>query len=178
MVGRQRPDLPIRKHIYTQAKCRYLDRQEPAFLRRLRGEAAGLSDTDRHERPIARPRRAKADDQDDAPTYVLGDSNDTLSREEYEALVSGKPADEAEEKGKDAEDPGNASLETRPQTEAQEPTRDKQRVQEIGKTSKKRKAVKVGGDDAEDEDDKPPKSSQPKKVKKKAKPVKLSFGDD
>ncbi|KAF2503054.1 hypothetical protein BU16DRAFT_28022 [Lophium mytilinum] len=149
---------------------------EPAFLRRLRGEASSGRDPARHERPVARPKRAKGEDEDDAPTYVLEDGNESLSKAEYEALIAGKDADQelgvegaASGKKGDADDAEKEEASKQPS---------KHQSIEVGAVSKKRKAVKVvQTSDGEDDADAKPKKAV-KKPKKKAKAVKLSFGDD
>ncbi|KAF2817210.1 uncharacterized protein BDZ99DRAFT_374688 [Mytilinidion resinicola] len=137
---------------------------EPAFLRRLRGEATSGRDASRHERPVARPKRAKGDDDDDAPTYVLEDGNESLSKAEYEALIAGKDADQ----GPGVEDAEKEEASTQ---------QSKHQLTVVGAVSKKRKAVKVvqASDGEEDADVKPKKAV---KKPKKSKAVKLSFGDD
>ena len=43
----------------------------------------------RHERPRARPKRLQiGDEEDDEPTYVEEESNNTLSKAEYDAIIS------------------------------------------------------------------------------------------
>ncbi|KAK8220037.1 hypothetical protein M8818_000453 [Zalaria obscura] len=165
---------------------------EPAFLRRLRAQNSG--NDDRHERQIARPRKPKDADDDDAPTYVIEESNDTLSKEEYEALVSGK-GDAGEGsgnttvKGKSTQDEPKASGALPPDGETDAPTSDGERKKqpaEAGIGSKKRKVAKVakvvGRDDGEEENEKNDTSESvpkiTKKPKKKAKAIKLSFGDE
>ncbi|KAF2397687.1 hypothetical protein EJ06DRAFT_132815 [Trichodelitschia bisporula] len=148
----------------------------PPFLRRLRGEIAGqTSDPDRHANPVARPQRLRnqKDDDDDAPTYVLEDTNDTLSKAEYEALIKG---DEEKETTADA-----AGKPAPPDTQP----RAKERIMEVGGQAKKRKAARIVGSDNESESEpvappaKPTKkpATKPKK-KAKAKPGLLSFADE
>ncbi|KAF2087489.1 hypothetical protein K490DRAFT_65877 [Saccharata proteae CBS 121410] len=164
------------------AKNLSYDRQEPAFLRRLKGQQAG--DADRQERPVARPKRLKNDEEDDGPTYVVEDSGDTLSKEQYAALVAGKDATEPEGEKEDAD--ADAEAKNGPDEEKNENAalKSKQKVAEIGAASRKRKAVKVGGGADEEEEDAAENSATAKKEKptkkpkKKAKAVKLSFGDD
>ena len=118
----------------------------------------------------------KDDEEDDAPTYVLEDTNQALSKEEYEALVAGK---DPKEKDDASEISGEQSK------PAEEATQPKEHIAEVGKPNKKRKAVKIIGGDEEEEDkggsaEKSAKSSDAKvikKPKKKAKQVKLSFND-
>jgi len=167
--------------------------KEPAFLQRIRGIQAGSGiDADRHERPIARPGRLtkSGNDEDDAPTYVVEDSGNTLSKEEYEALLAKETQPDGEEgkngtvvdKFADApvttkQDAGPAQADAIDEKVA---ARTKQDVTEVGGAQKKRKAARVVGGaeesgEADDKDEDIPKAT--KKMKKKVKPVKLSFGD-
>lgn len=148
-----------------------LDATQPAFLRRLRGQMPG-DESGRHERPIPRNKRLKNDDEDDAPTYVLEESGQSLTKEEYEAMVSGKDPKETEETAE-----GEISIaDGEAKHTASHDSKDK--IAEVGKSTKKRKAAKIIG--AEEQNEEPAKktdSKVTKKPKKKAKPVKLSFGD-
>jgi hypothetical protein len=172
---------------FKSKDLQYDDRQ-PAFLRRLRGEISGsVDDPDRQINPVARPKgssRLKNDDEDDGPTYVMEDTNESLSKAEYEALVNGNKDDE---NAKTAE---NADSTTRDGTTKDEPSRAKQKVAAVGGVAKKRKVAKIMGDeDAAGVDEKIAEESKfavkasdleakrPAK-KKKAKAIKLSFGDD
>lgn len=180
------------------------DRSEPAFLRRLKGEATGGRDSDRHERPVARPRgRAKqpGDDEEDGPTYVLEENGDALSKAEYEALVnpgaatSTDPAADATAAATSAD--GSDPEQDDGEAAARSAKRKPQQVASVGAASKKRKAMKIGQDDDEDENDESKASSsstankpdpklassaskQPKakKTKKAKAKVALSFGDE
>jgi hypothetical protein len=110
------------------------------------------------------------DEEDDAPTYVLEDTNESLTKAEYDALVAGKdvPTDS---------NAGPAELEKK---ESEPPAKDpKDNIAEIGRPSKKRKAVKVIGGSEEENGKDDPKSDAKiiKKPKKKSKAVKLSFDD-
>jgi hypothetical protein len=151
------------------------DSSQPAFLQRLRGQLQS-GDTARHEHPIARNKRMKKDDdEDDAPTYVLEETNQSLSKEEYDALVSGKD-------GKSKEDSVEDEAE-RKTTKEVEP-KPKDNIAEVGANAKKRKAVKIIGDDQGDSKSEVEKGAEKpatkaaKKPKKKAKAVKLTFGDE
>ena len=62
-----------------------LESKEPNFLRKLKSEFG--SHSDRHERPIARPRKPRDTDEDDGPTYVDEDSHEVVSKTEYEAML-------------------------------------------------------------------------------------------
>ena len=140
------------------------------------------TDLDRHDRPFARPKREKQEDEDDGPTYVLEDSNMDLSKPEYEALLAGKTL--SEERGiQSADADEKEGLSTTIALPADNPPNQKgdlsakQRLTEIGKGLKKRKAVKVIGEN--DDVDVEVKDSKPiGKPKKKAKTIKLSFDED
>ncbi|KAI9711834.1 MAG: hypothetical protein M1820_001979 [Bogoriella megaspora] len=145
---------------------------EPSFLRKLRSENAGLG-SNTQERPIPRQKRARDPADDDGPTYVLEESNDTLSKAEYEALVKGdggaedgsKVVDEKEEGKKDGDAKDGKSSE--------------QQTAGVGKVQKKRKVGKVVGRDEEQEGaDEKAKKETKAKPKKKTKGVQLSFGED
>lgn len=133
----------------------------------MRGQLAG-DGSGRHERPVARNKKEKVDDEEDAPTYVMEETNDSMTKAEYEAMVAGKEADD--EKTKDAEQAKDGKLLVAAK---------KDNIAEVGKASKKRKVAKVIGDegDADSKDSKEEKKVT-KKAKKKGKTVKLSFGDD
>ncbi|EUC51149.1 hypothetical protein COCMIDRAFT_31705 [Bipolaris oryzae ATCC 44560] len=159
-----------------KAKDLHFDSSQPAFLQRLRGQLQS-GDTARHEHPIARNKRMnKDDDEDDAPTYVLEDTNQSLSKEEYDALVSGKD-------GKGEEGPVVAD-EAEQKATKQDESKPKDKIAEVGANTKKRKAAKIIGDDQGDSksqverDAEKPTIKPAKKPKKKAKAVKLTFGDE
>jgi len=177
----------------SKAKKLEYEANEPAFLRRLRAQNAGYGEDGRHERQIARPKRAKQDDEEDAPAYVVHDSNETLSKEDYEAMLKdqGKPVDgktggAAKIQGTEDED----TLGVKGELTGDEPKasgalpdgRKDAPIKQATVGSKKRKAAKIVGDDVKDpSDDLPfkddPTQKKPKK-KAKAKSIKLSFGDD
>lgn len=156
-----------------KAKDLSYDASLPPFLQRLHAQKAGLGDQDRHERPVARPKGAKRDDEDDGPT-VVDESGETVSMADFEKLTK----DDAEEGGKvrdteskDSQDEGEGGKKVA--TKLTDGTATKK---------KKRKAIKVVGD----EDEEPPQSADGQedvkterltKKPKKAKPVKLAFDD-
>ncbi len=113
------------------------------------------------------------DDEDDAPTYVLEDTNQSLTKDEYDALVSGKELKEQETSS--AEEPKEAR--------AYEDKMPKDKIVEVG-TNKKRKIAKVISVDQEPSEEAEKKSTQTsnskpvKKQKKKVKAVKLAFEDE
>lgn len=103
---------------------------------------------------------------------MLEDTNQSLTKAEYDAMVSGKDAEKGEESAEGAE----GSEETNKVT-TQLP---KDNIAEVGKPTKKRKIAKIVGEEKDDapKESKTPDAKPAKKVKKKAKPVKLSFGDE
>lgn len=145
---------------------------QPAFLQRLRGRIAGDApggDPARHAVPIARNKRLAQDDEEDAPTYVLEGTDQSLTKAEYEALVSGKASTTEEGEGEKTE--GDEKKET----EKTEKEKDKPIV-------KKRKVAKVIGAEADEGDTSKELGKSDAKVvkkpKKKVTKVKLTFGDD
>ncbi|KAJ6261917.1 hypothetical protein Dda_2716 [Drechslerella dactyloides] len=162
--------------------------REPAFLQRLRAQAAGVH----HERPLNRPKKQRnpEDDEEDEPVYVLED-NSTLSGKEFEAL---KDETEAKAKAGEADDaPTSDATSIKPSDgdqKGKEKTKDA--VLEVGAKAQKRKIGKVigagtSGDEADGKgaDDKRSKQEkdgkeEPRKTKKPRpkQKVKLSFGDD
>lgn len=146
-----------------------IDDSQPSFLQKMRGQLAG-DGSGRQERPIPRNKKEKVDDEEDAPTYVMEGTNDSVTKAEYEALLAGKEAD-GEEIAKDPEQTksGNVSAVAK-----------KDNIAEVGKASKKRKVAKVIGDegDGDSKESKDAGKKVTKKAKKKGKSVKLSFGDE
>ncbi|KAF2418500.1 hypothetical protein EJ08DRAFT_53628 [Tothia fuscella] len=166
---------------FKSKNLEYDDRQ-PAFLRRLRGEISGSTDDpDRQVNPVARPKGASRlkKDEDDGPTYVMEDTQESLSKAEYEALLIGRKEPKVTDRVESNEDGGEGLAED-------ESTQPKQKVAAVGGLGKKRKAAKIVGDETEEGLEKaqfdnakpaePDKKRLPKKKKTKA--VKLSFGDD
>lgn len=160
--------------VLLPALCsRKTDNSQPAFLQRLRGQLTS-GDSARHEQPVARNKRVKDDDQDDAPTYVMEDTNQSLTKEEYDALVSGKDSKEDEKSTLEEARDGQA---------AKHGTKLKDKIAEVGGNAKKRKAAKVISDEQGDshgpaDGTKKTDAKVIKKSKKKSKAIKLAFGDD
>ncbi|KAI9667358.1 MAG: hypothetical protein M1821_000173 [Bathelium mastoideum] len=151
---------------------------EPSFLRKLRAENGGVT-SDRQERPIARPKRSKNTDDDDGPTFVLEESNNTLSKAEYEALIkaaTGAKNDKTTDADTSVNNGPNGADTERGKAEGSDKKPAQQQTTEIGMTQKKRKLGKIVTADESHEATAEPKSG--KRPKKKAKAVKLSFGDD
>ncbi|KAF1359723.1 hypothetical protein EJ07DRAFT_118918 [Lizonia empirigonia] len=155
-----------------KAKDLHFDNSQPAFLQRLRGQMQGENSA-RHERPVPRNKRAKQDDDDDAPTYVLEDTNQSMTKEEYEAFIAEK---DSKEGGKPEEDGGaEEQLKSR--------AKPKDKITEVGANAKKRKAARIISDEQEESEVEPKDGKKSdaktiKKTKKKAKTVKLTFGDE
>ncbi|KAK5133321.1 hypothetical protein LTR08_007846 [Meristemomyces frigidus] len=152
----------------------------PPFLQRLHDQSAGRGDTDRHERALARPRKAKdADAEDDGPT-VVDESGETISREEMERLGEKKPEGEGEGTGSGGDGAGDTTTQV---TDAKADGPRAERGTTDGLATKKRKAAKIVGiyDDhvvVAKPDEGPKDAEKPaKKSKKKAKPIKLAFDD-
>jgi len=174
------------------------DSSLPPFLQRLRDQNSGR-DTDRHEREIARPKGKKDPqaEEEDGPT-VVDDSGETLSKEQVASMNEANEEKERSESNvggsvKGKLDNAGDVVATSGALPDDEPTRKGDTVTE-GKAVKKRKVGKVvGGDEHEEEgekgDEKARKPSDPaastgekesagKKIKKKAKQIKLAFNDD
>ena len=159
------------------------ERNEPAFLRRIRGELVGSTDDQTNSVPLPKkPKRLELGD-DDGPTYVLEDSGETVTKEAFEKMIAKNEEGEdgpvvtdaeAKQQGNDAQNEKNDNM-----------NRDKKQVAKIGAVSKKRKMVKIVSEDPDsDEGAEGTPSSKfsskrnVQKAKKKAKQVKLTFDDD
>lgn len=164
------------------------DSSLPPFLQRLHAQKAGLGDSDRHERPIARPKRAKAHEEEDEPT-VVDESGETVTKAEFDKMTANLASDGQKDSGHitgklEADD--EAMVSGAIQSDSVAPKQDQKLTD--GTATKKRKAAKViGEDEAREgkEDDDPVKDGDDsavkkvsKKAKKKAKPIKLAFDDE
>ena len=113
----------------------------------MKSEFGGHSD--RHERPIARPRKPRDAEEDDEPTYVDEESHEIISKTEYTALL--QAGDKALPS---AEGRLDESL-TRGSSEHADPREDsgkveapkKEAVAAIGGSTKRRIAKVVGEED-------------------------------
>jgi hypothetical protein len=165
----------------NKAKNLHFEAKQPAFLRRLRGEAdtldAGVSHTVNQD---LRRRAIKTSDEDDDPTYVLEESGSTISKAEFDALVSSKEgAPGPEEAGKVETQP---TLNPAVQSTSVESSSGKSAAA-IGINSKKRKATQVITEDSVREENtvsSAKSTNRPPNVRSKKKPkaIKLSFNDD
>lgn len=161
-----------------------VESNEPNFLRKLKGQYGG-GDAVRHERPLARPKKHRDEDEDDTPTYVVGESHDTMTKAEYEALLNQIAPQKQNEQQKNfpnqpqpedtTEDAADKESES-----TQKLTSVKQQVASIGASTKRKSVRIVGDDDGEVNDGRSHESSAvPKTMKKKTKKrVKLSFDED
>ena len=143
----------------NSSKNLHYEKQEPAFLRRLRNQHSGADGRDNVQ--IARPKkdRLKTADEDDAPV-VVDEQGDVVGPEEYERLVKGgKKGGGLGGEGVKGEgvieapevEAGVGEVENEEEIQAArevvEP--EKQKVAEVG-GPRKRKAVRVVGNDVED----------------------------
>lgn len=152
------------------------DAKEPAFLQRLKGQYGNASGG--LERPISqRPRRVRDDNEDDGPTYVDAESNEVITKEDYEAMVNGGGNQESEQP-ENGEMDKDAAAEEAGKSKKMEGSSSKQNMAEIG-GPRKRKQAKVVGEEDEIQDPKSepvrPKDPGPRKPKQKKKKIKLSF---
>ena len=156
------------------------DQSLPPFLQRLHAQKAGRGDTDRHERDITRPKRAKDPNDDDGPT-VVDESGETLTKDEVQHLT-GKSDDTINAIGNEAGD-GNPQassdpVDTQSAENAKELKRPEQKLTD-GTAQKKRKAAKVVGDEEDGGQGSGEQATKiMKKTKKKAKAIKLAFDAD
>jgi len=162
-----------------------LEAKEPNFLRKLREENGGGGSL-RHERPLARPKKQRApDEDDDEPTYVDEESQNTISKAEHESLIgrqtsSDKVVVPPELQGTDGTQ-NSIPKEEEEHEDDERKGRMKQQVAVIG-VQKRKKAVKVIGDDAQaykdNENNTVSTESRAGKTPNKRKKVKLSFHGD
>lgn len=178
-------------HGYTlTALTKVTDPKEPAFLRRLRGEY-GDGDSARHERPLARPKKHRIDDDDDdEPTYVDGISQNVVSKANNDALMNPERLEKEEERSSSTS-PNQRNLQIEKHATIGNDHSDpevppSQLEANIGGNLKKR-LPKIVGDDGKSahgmSNGNPPvvdsgSISKSRKKEKKAKKIKLSFNED
>ena len=147
------------------------DKNEPAFLRKLRGEYGN----DRQTFQAARPKRNRlANNEDDGPTMV-DEAGASVSKEDYEAMVNGKDGElESTDVMPEITHKSNND------EALQETPKEKRKVIDIGARRKRKQAKVIGeqneGSDAT-EDTKEESVKQSKSTKKSKKKVKLSFDE-
>lgn len=169
--------IETRQPLLSEAK-------EPAFLRKLKGQYGGTSRG--LERPAARPRKMKdqrADDDDDGPTYVDAESNEVISKEDYESMVRGEAAADGGGKhsvGQSGAPPaptGKTKDELEEgRTETGAPS---QNVAEIGALRKRKQGKLIGEEERAESDlaSAQTAASASRKAKPKKKKIKLSFDE-
>lgn len=120
------------------------------------------------------------DDDDDEPVYVDEESNEVISKEEYKVLVGESASQKDEASGKD-QPPAEGEDKAQPQTGST--VAKPSNLTEVG-GQRKRKQVKVVGEDKPEAEQARPESgeAQPKapasRKPKKAKKIKLSFDEE
>ncbi|KAK4696515.1 hypothetical protein P7C71_g1414, partial [Lecanoromycetidae sp. Uapishka_2] len=155
---------------------------EPAFLRQLRGQHGNV-DSARHERPLARPKKQVKDgEEDDQPTYVVEDTQDILSKTDYESLLKNE-ADEQDAKGPlpfPRAVPKEGLYVDANNESARETASTKKPVAAIGASNKRRLAKVVGNEEKKVDElvGGDPSTSAKKAAAKKSKKVKLSFDEE
>ena len=132
---------------------------------------------------MARPRKqVREGEQDDEPTYVVEDSQDTVSKAEYEALIATKDEDKQNENNISSSTEVSHGIEEaglRKDGVTGEAALGKQEVAGIGCSTKRRLAKIVGGEEEEKEAT-PEKNGSRKKdtnTANRRKKMKLSFDD-
>ncbi|MCJ1480224.1 hypothetical protein MMC06_000378 [Schaereria dolodes] len=152
---------------------------EPSFLRKLKSEY-GSNSSGRHERPIARPRKAQDDGDDNEPTYVDEGSHDTISKAEYDAMLN---SSEYSVDGKDMEQsPSVADTEAaQPETASEKINSGQMKEQKlaaIGSLGKRKIARVIGGDERRTELKTDGRAAMKgKKLSKPKRKIKLSFDE-
>lgn len=171
------------------ALTRNTDPKEPAFLRRLRGEH-GIADSARHERPLTRPKKHKiSDDDDDEPTYVDGNSQNAISKADYDALMNPQKLEKEERIGSSSPVSQDCQMEKHATTSndgLEHEVPPSQLLASIGGNSKRRlaKIIGVDGKSAHSSPTENPSVidsgsiSKFKKKEKKTKKMKLSFDEN
>ena len=172
----KKSDLRYRVSLFVSRSSlpdKVIEANEPAFLRRLKNEHGG-GDASRHERPQARAKKQmKDEDQDDQPVYVVEETNESLSKADYEKLAKERDGDEPE--SSPVAQNGEAGKRTQPSVQECEAPTDK--VAAIGSSNRKRSAKRIGDDEHETENFKAVEASKHGKASKgnKGKKIKLSF---
>ena len=154
-------------------------------MRKLRSEYGG-GDSGRHERPLARARKPKdpKDLDDDAPTYVDEHSQDVVSKEAYEEMISkDKPAAPNQTDSPELAEIGDDVQKAASNKRTAEKPMPKEVTASIGKSRRKRLAKAVGNDSEDvqtsskqDIEERPEAPERSKRVKR-SKKIKLSFDE-
>jgi hypothetical protein len=132
------------------AKNLQYNKQEPAFLRRLRGDYVGQDGRQTYQAPRPKRDRLKAGDDDDDPV-IVDEQGETVAKEDFERRVNGDDPGGTSTTTNLSEDEAKGELEhSRNGTENLEAkNHERQKVSEVGGSaaSKKRKVGKVVGGD-------------------------------
>ena len=138
----------------------------------------------RNGRPLARPKKQHEGGEEDEPTYLNEDGHSTLSKSQFEALMSGEPLQVEDRSAQPADTKNSMEAESRaaPDTKKiiNEDQKQVEKTAEIG-SSTKRRLAKVIGEDTEENKEEKLTSSTPgndKKLSKKRKKMKLSFDEE
>lgn len=154
---------------------------EPAFLRELRGKHGGR-DFARHEPPLARPRKQIiGGGEEDQPIYVVEGNQTTISKSEYEALLSDTHAGKQNDTGSPSrtQDVVEAVVSGNGDNNfTGEVSPAKQQVAGIGTSTKRRLARIIGDNEEEENGSRKEDDTREKSKVKKAKKVKLSFDEE
>jgi Domain of unknown function (DUF4604) len=180
MVNLQFPVLATKHNRIGAISNPSPEANEPSFLRKLRSEYGGNSV--RHEHPQLRPRKPKAENNDDEPTYVYEETNEYITKEEYESLVrDSKPEWDGEKTDKDS--PSKAVPAALPEREVDraeagiDGSKPRQTLTEIGGPKKRKQAKVIGEENAVDNHEDLQAGSLGRKAKQKKKKIKLSFDE-
>lgn len=135
------------------AKNLQYNKQEPAFLRRLKGDYVGQDGRQTYQAPRPQRDRMKAGDDDDDPV-IVDEQGETVAKEEFERRVNADEGGESSAKTKLGDHETKEGLE--PGKDGPEDLEakngERQKVSEVGGSaaSKKRKVGKVVGGEEED----------------------------
>jgi hypothetical protein len=148
----------------------------------LKGQYGG-GDASRHEYAIARPRKKPTEYEDDDPTYVYEETNETVSKAELDDLLKEEVNNDAAEESKEPRQPVPTSTDI---------LEDSAKVEAVGIGAKRKKRggklvgqatdnqdgndiqIKRAGIDGGSDAERPKQSVQRKKKRK----IKLSFDED
>ncbi|KEF53351.1 uncharacterized protein A1O9_10326 [Exophiala aquamarina CBS 119918] len=183
------------------AKNLQYNKQEPAFLRRLKGEYVGQDGRQNYQAPRPKRDRLKAGDEDDDPV-IVDEQGETVGKEAFERRMRGDDAGEVSKDGDGETRPSEGGGEGGTGDDGSKvmamSNNERQKVTEIGGAAalKKRKVGKIVGGDEDLENGAGdisrsasgmkeghdeiavPKSNEPTVAKKKkGKKIKLSFDE-
>lgn len=166
------------------AKNLQYEKQEPAFLRRLRSE----NTSDRHHVSVARPRKPRLDMGDDDGPTIVDEQGENWTEQEYQDLLKGKSKHEAPRKDMSPlarQDSEAEMIDSLPGGTDDETKKLERPNVSINPGSKKRKQIKVVGAGSEfdslparDGLSEPHSTAESRpKMKPKKRKIKLSFDE-